>query len=366
LFFGERKPVLSFDDVLPGLSEKWSEVPAGSDQAARVFSDQMLGDPALLARWDALNAEGAELRSWWWGLYAELFRSRKVLEIGSGLGFDAVQFAQSGARWTCCDIAGTNLEIIRKVAAAKGQSIDTLLIQSLGSFNALPADFDFVWCNGSLLHLPFDAAREECAAIIAHLKPGGRWIELAYPRERWVREGTPSFSDWGKLTDGERTPWVEWYDMEKLKERLYPARLKPLLEYRFSSDSFVWLDAEVVSRHGAPVQPALQLDAPAGMLVAAPGLWREAWSMPLRGLEATLAVTVDVECMVEAGSIGFALARDGRPMSREAIVESRTGSQLVHITTSAFGHDIRLVARNCSALGGGRFRVVSIRMRPAL
>jgi SAM-dependent methyltransferase len=293
-------------------------------------------------------------------------RSKKVLEIGSGLGFDALQFSSNGAHWTCCDIAETNLAIISKVAAAKRQNIDTLLIQSIGSFGALPTDFDFVWCNGSLIHLPFDDAREECAAILEHLKPGGRWIELAYPRERWVREGAPPFSEWGKLTDGERTPWVEWYDMEKLKERLHPARLEPLLEHRFSSDSFVWLDAKVVSRDAPRLQPAIQLEAPTGMFVAAPGLWREAWSMPLRGLGGTSAVTVDLECMVEEGSIGFVLARGDRPVSREMIVEARTGSQLVHLATSKFDRDASLTARNCSARGGGRFRVISVKLRPAL
>lgn len=357
---------MAFDDVVSALSDKWSEVPGGSDQADRIFSNEMLGDPALLTRWDRQYESGAELRGWWWRLYGEVFRSKKVLEIGSGLGFDAVQFAYNGACWTCCDIAETNLAIIRKVAAAKQQNIDTLLIQSIGSFSVLPTDFDFVWCNGSLLHLPFDEAREECAAIIEHLKPGGRWVELAYPRERWVREGALPFSEWGRLTDGERTPWVEWYDMEKLKERLNPARLEPLLEHRFSSESFVWLDAKVVSREAPPLRPAIQLEAPAGMLIAAPGLWRKAWSMPLPCLDGTLAVTVDVECMVEAGSIGFTLARDDRPVSREMIVEARTGSQLVHMTTAEFDREVNLVARNCSALGGGRFQVISVKMRQAL
>lgn len=357
---------MAFDDVLSALSEKWLEVPGGSDQADRIYSNEMLGSPTLVARWDELNENGAELRGWWWRLYREAFRSKRVLEIGSGLGFDALQFSRHGAHWTCCDIAPTNLEIIRKVAAAKRQKIDTLLIRSIASFQSLPADFDFIWCNGSLINLPFDDAREECAAIIEHLKPGGRWIELAYPRERWVREGAPPFSEWGKLTDGERTPWVEWYDMEKLKERLHPARLNPLLEYRFSSDSFIWLDAEIVSRTAPPLHPAQQVVAPVGTLVAAPGLWLEAWSMPLPGLVGAAAVTVDIECRVETGSIGFALLRDGRPVSREVIVEARTGSQLLHLTTSALDRGVKLVTRNGSALGGGRFEILSIRLRPAL
>ena len=91
----------------------------------------------------------------------------------------------------------------------------------------LSRDFDAVWCIGSIHHVPFEEAREESAAITAHLKPGGRWIELAYPHERWVREGSPPFDRWGQITDGERTPWAEWYDLEKLKLRLHPWRIEP-------------------------------------------------------------------------------------------------------------------------------------------
>src|SRR5260370_943261 len=102
-------------------------------------------------------------------------------------------------------------------------------------FSGLSGDIDAVWANGSLHHIPFDEAREECAAILDRLKPGGRWIELAYPRERWVREGSPPFDQWGRLTDGERTPWAEWYDIEKLKLQLDAGRIEPTLDYRHQS-----------------------------------------------------------------------------------------------------------------------------------
>ena len=47
--------------------------------------------------------------------------------------------------------------------------------------------------------------------ILPHLKPGGHWIELCYPQQRWIREGRLPFTEWGKVTDGERTPWVECF-----------------------------------------------------------------------------------------------------------------------------------------------------------
>jgi len=179
----DREVKLSFDRVLPKLAEKWREVPGGSDQGERQFSDDLLrmSPEALLADWDRHNAAAGDLRGWWWRLYEGQFRSKKVLDIGSGRGFDAMHFAAAGAQWTCCDIAPTNLGIIERVAAAKGVAVSTLPIVSLASFEALPRDFDFVWCNGSLLHIPFNEAREECAAILSRLKLGGRWIELTYP-----------------------------------------------------------------------------------------------------------------------------------------------------------------------------------------
>lgn len=359
---------MSFDSVLPLLADKWREVPGGSDIGDRQFSTELLGmnDAALLAEWNRHNEEGTELRGWWWRLYAAQLRGKKVLEIGSGLGFDAVHFAQNGAEWTCCDIAPSNLAIIERVAAAKGVEVRTLPITSLASFDSLPGDFDAVWCCGSLLHIPFKEAREECAAILDHLKPAGRWIELAYPRERWVREGSPPFDKWGAMTDGPRTPWAEWYGMEKLKERLHPARLRPLLEYRFHSENFIWMDAEVVSRAAPAMKPAVLCRTPTDSHDASPGLWREAWSMPLDGLAKVSAVTACVECTVERGSIGFALVRDGRHVSREIVVEARTGSQQLHLTTSSFGAGVRLVTRNASALGAGRFTLTSITMREAL
>jgi len=39
---------------------------------------------------------------------------------------------------------------------------------------------------------------------------------LAYPRERFKLLGVRDFVAFGAKTDGERTPWAEWYDDEKV------------------------------------------------------------------------------------------------------------------------------------------------------
>jgi len=363
----KQEAALSFDSVIAKMAEKWREVPGGSDRGARQFSDDLIGGSTedLIADWDRHNREAAELRDWWWRLYAPQLKGKKVLDVGAGRGFDALHFAAQGADVTCCDIAPTNLELVRRVAAARGVEVRTLHIHGIDAFDRLPSDFDVIWCNGSLLHLPFEAAREECAAILSHLKgPGGRWIELAYPRERWVREGSLAFDRWGVVTDGERTPWAEWYDMEKLKRRLFPVRLAPVFEHRFSSDSFIWMDAEIVGRHETALGPSVPV-APPGQLEVEAGLWRPGWSTALPSL-GSAAVTVDITCVVETGTVGLALERDGVQIAREICVEARTGSQLLHLTTQAFDANVRLASRNASALGPARYAIQSIELRPAL
>ena len=42
-------------------------------------------------------------------------------------------------------------------------------------------------------------------------------LMLAYPRERYEALGATSFEDFGRRCDGERTPWVEWYDDDKVR-----------------------------------------------------------------------------------------------------------------------------------------------------
>src|SRR5262249_11105883 len=141
---------------------------------------------------------------WLETLYVDTFRDRRVLELGSGLGFDALRFTSRGACWTCADIVPDNLALIRRVAALKGlgERITTYLIPDDLSFDALRSGYDAIWVFGSIHHVPFETARREAMAVLKLLKRGGRWMELVYPRERWLREGSLPFEEWGKVTDG--------------------------------------------------------------------------------------------------------------------------------------------------------------------
>ncbi|SEN92939.1 Methyltransferase domain-containing protein [Rhodospirillales bacterium URHD0017] len=351
------------------MAEKWREVPGGTDQQPRRFSDELLqASTADLSAWWERQFEAARsFRGWYWELYGEILRDKRVLEIGSGLGFDAVQLASRGAAITCCDIAPSNLEIVRRIAEVRGLNIQTLHIDGLAALERGPP-VDAVWAIGSIHHMPFAEAREESAAALERLKPGGRWIELCYPRERWVREGSPPFREWGRLTDGERTPWVEWYDIEKLKERLHPWRIEPIMERRFESDTYVWMDCRMLGRGDDRAITRRRAEEPAVPLYAAGPIWSYAWQMPLGRSPAGAAVTVELECVVERGSVGFVLLHptENRFISREAIVEARTGNQRIYLTTEAYATDVRLLTRCATAIGNCEYRIKSIELRESL
>ena len=249
---------VSLNRFLDVSREKWREVPAGSELLGRVYSSDLLklSDAELRAAWRALDSGGSnDHRVWYRILYRDFVAGKRILELGSGLGFDALYFARLGARWTCVDIVKDNLTFIDRLAAAEGlaDAIDTLWVDDVPALERLTGEFDAIWANGSLHHAPFEIARAESLIALSKLKPGGRWIELYYPYDRWLREGSTAFSEWGKKTDGERTPWAEWHDIEKIKRRLFPARTTTVLDFVFGGGSYGWADLRI----DQPVSPEL-------------------------------------------------------------------------------------------------------------
>jgi hypothetical protein len=229
--------------------DKWREVPGGDDAAPRCDTTDLLklGDVALEAFWDSMvRRREASALGFLQPLYRDFFRGRHTLDIGSGLGLDGMRFAAAGARWTFADIAPSNLAVLSRVARLKGVA-DRVAFHLVGddlSFDAVEP-IDAALAIGSLHHVPFDVARRECAGVLGRLRPGGRWLELVYPRTRWEAEGRPAFDRWGAMTDGERTPWSEWYDLDKLRQRLAPASFRTVLDFDFQGVDFHWFDLEL-------------------------------------------------------------------------------------------------------------------------
>jgi SAM-dependent methyltransferase len=244
-------PEQFFDDdleIFDHLRRKWNVVPSGLVGRSGSGDLKQLPPHDLRGVWleshrAATTGDGFAARGWYQALYRDVLRGKKVLEFGSGMGIDGIEFARHGANMTFVDIVKDNLAVMERLCGIFGiRDARFVYLEQLSSLESLDDDYDVVWCQGSQINNPFGFARRECAAILKHLKPGGRWIELAYPRERWVRDGCPPFRIWGTITDGEGTPWVEWYDLDKLRRRLAPVQFAPILALNFHNDDFNWFD----------------------------------------------------------------------------------------------------------------------------
>lgn len=229
------------------LRKKWHEVPAGD---SRLSTNHLLNlpDRELNELWQgvrlaATTGAAFEVRGWYHLLYADVLRGKRVLDVGCGLGIDGVTFAQHDAQITFVDIVESNLRVVERLCKLLGlKNVDFLYMQNIDSLSVLRADYDVIWCQGSLINAPFHVIRAEAQELLKHLKPDGRWIELAYPKIRWKREGRLPFDQWGERTDGPGTPWIEWYDLSKLRAVLKPAQFDVVLYFEFHNGDFNWFD----------------------------------------------------------------------------------------------------------------------------
>jgi SAM-dependent methyltransferase len=227
------------------LSARWATVPAGDDRRS-THELAFLDDDALLSFWREIrDREGAfDQRGWYRLLYRDTVPGRRLLDIGCGLALDTLTFAEQGALVTCADLAVSNVRLVERIASLLGVSdrVEVVHLESPAAVEGLPSAFDAILALGSLHHAPQDVVGPEVRELAKHLKPGGRWLQLAYPRVRWQRDGSPSFEKWGEVTDGPRTPWAEWYDADKLLEMLAPHPFRLVFQTEWHGGDFNWFD----------------------------------------------------------------------------------------------------------------------------
>ena len=230
------------------LRNRWNAVPTTTTGITSTSKLLSLSDADLLAAWENARKDittGAEFahRGWYHALYADAMRGKKVMDAGSGFGVDSITFAQHGARLTFVDLVETNLKVLERLCNILGlKDVQFVHLKDLDSLKPLDTDYDVIMAMGSLHHAPAEILKPECQELLRHLKVGGRWLQLAYPRARWIREGREPFSNWGTITDGPGTPWCEWYDLPKLLKLLAPAEFDVILYQEFHNSDFNWFD----------------------------------------------------------------------------------------------------------------------------
>ncbi len=236
------------------LRKKWATVPC--DLQTRLDSPDLvqLGDQELLSVWErAYHGTSTGLnfgiRGWYHRLYRDELAGRKVLDLGCGLAVSSIHFAEHGANLVFADIVEDNVRVVERLCRLKGISAEFLFIHDEGSFAKLPYDFDAVLAIGSLINAPKEVIRTEIQALLPHLRRGARWLHLAYPKTRWTREGTTPFSQWGEMTDGPGTPWMEYHDWEKLVYLFAPIRIELVFDCEWHNNDFNWFDFFVLPEH---------------------------------------------------------------------------------------------------------------------
>lgn len=238
----------NWDQPCETLRRKWGTVPAGGGKRQSTQRLLVMDDDELLSTWQAIRTHDTDgplysHRGWYHDLYRDVLRGKRVADIGSGMGLDGITFAQAGAHMTFVDLVPDNLQLIERLCGLLGvKSAEFFLLDDLASLRNLRGSFDVIWAQGSLHHAPQHIIREEVHMLLEHLPVGGRWIQLAYPKRRWEREGRLPFEQWGEITDGPGTPWAEWYDVEKLLDVLSPAQFEVVLNLDIRSGEFVWFD----------------------------------------------------------------------------------------------------------------------------
>jgi ubiquinone/menaquinone biosynthesis C-methylase UbiE len=107
----------------------------------------------------------------------ERWRHKRVLEIGCGLGTDAINFARAGADYTGVDLTERSIELVQRRFAFENLQGN---LQTADAENLPFADntFDLIYSHGVLHHTP-DTQR---AINEAHrvLKPGGKAMVMLY------------------------------------------------------------------------------------------------------------------------------------------------------------------------------------------
>ena len=192
-----------FRSFLSRTRDKWREIPVNE---RRVFSSDLLkmDEESLLRVWRENDATPE--RQWYREHYGPLVKDKDVLDLGCGFSTDGMHFLRSGARVTFADIVQDNLAATRRVAEQFKLPAEYYFIDDIKHFH-LPHDFDFIFAIGSLHNAPFELARKEVAAVSEFLRPGGKFLLFAYPKERYDQSGARNFREFGRKTDGERTPW---------------------------------------------------------------------------------------------------------------------------------------------------------------
>jgi ubiquinone/menaquinone biosynthesis C-methylase UbiE len=161
----------------------WNTNPCGSK-----FATQVIGSREFFA-----EIESHRYRSEWHiprTVGFERWSGREVLEVGCGLGTDAVQFARNGARYTGVDLTPRSIELT--ALRFRQEKLNGRFLNADAENLPFPDDsFDLVYSHGVLHHTPnTERAIQEVHRV---LNPGGQAMIMLYHRRSYNYYGNIMF-----------------------------------------------------------------------------------------------------------------------------------------------------------------------------
>jgi SAM-dependent methyltransferase len=147
------------------------------------------------------------------------FKNKRILSIGSGMGFHEIYYQQRGARVTCCDIVETNLQVIRRICTIKGLEPIQTIISADSSRESFEGPYDVAFIYGSLMAMPAAEQRHLLTQVRKALHPDGQIVLMLYTwkfAESTCGWNSPAEFDpliFAKASDptteGEHCPWSD-------------------------------------------------------------------------------------------------------------------------------------------------------------
>lgn len=155
--------------------------------------------------------------------FCNLFKDKRILAIGSGIGHEEIQFLKAGAEVICTDIVETNLKVIERICRIENlNGFSSILIKDPAN-TEFPQNIDYVWGRGVLQAMPFSIQKELIKKLKSSLNKNGGMIFSVYTKDFVSQthdtEDPTVFARYSDPSVGDcHNPWSEWYDDEKMSE----------------------------------------------------------------------------------------------------------------------------------------------------
>jgi ubiquinone/menaquinone biosynthesis C-methylase UbiE len=142
------------------------------------------------------------------------YKSKKLLEIGCGIGIDLIRFAEGGAEVTGVDLSKTAIDLARKYFNYLNLKAD-LCVMDGEKLKFKDNSFDVVYAHG-VIQYTADADKLINEALRV-LKPNGVYISMVYNRNGWLNVMSKFFKV--KL-EHEDAPVLKKYSIDEFKKML--------------------------------------------------------------------------------------------------------------------------------------------------